>query len=89
MHLHISFHFQKPWKRIFHKQHAFYTENEWPNLEEEEEWEENNIREFIKLIKQREQAWKPAKEELETIDVGNEEIKRNTEDRDYDYSEIM
>jgi hypothetical protein len=27
-------------------------------------------------IRQHEQAWKPAKEEFETIDVGNEEIKR-------------
>jgi hypothetical protein len=32
--------------------------------------------EFTKLIKQHEQAWKLAKEELETINVGNEEIKR-------------
>jgi hypothetical protein len=61
---------------------ALYTENEWLNFKEyivvveEEEWDENNIREFTKLIKQHEQAWKPAKEELETIDVGDEEIKR-------------
>ena len=27
-------------------------------------------------IGQHEQAWKPAREELETIDVGDEEIKR-------------
>jgi len=60
---------------------ALYTENERSNFKEyivvveEEEWDENNIREFIKLIKQHEQAWKPVKEELETIDVGNEEIK--------------
>jgi hypothetical protein len=58
---------------------ALYTENEWPNFKEyivavkEEEWDENNIREFTKLIKQHEQVWKPAKEELETIDVGDEE----------------
>jgi len=32
--------------------------------------------EFIKLIEQHEQAWRPAIEELETINVGNEEIKR-------------
>ena len=61
---------------------ALYTENEWLNFKEyivaveEEEQDENNIREFTKLIKQHEQAWKPAKQELETIDVGDEEIKR-------------
>jgi hypothetical protein len=61
---------------------VLYTENEWLNFKEyivaveEEEWDENNIREFTKLIKQHEQAWKPAKQELETIDVGDEEIKR-------------
>jgi len=61
---------------------VLYTENEWPNFKEyilvveEEEWEKNNIREFTKLIRQHEQAWKPAREELETIDVGDEEIKR-------------
>ena len=61
---------------------ALYIENEWPNFKEyivaieDEEWEEKNIWEFIKLIKQHEQAWRPAKEELETINVGNEEIKR-------------
>ena len=59
-----------------------YTENEWPNFKEyivaveDEEWEEKNIGEFTKLIEQHEQAWRPAKEELETINVGNEEIKR-------------
>ena len=28
---------------------AFYTENEWPNLREEEEWEEINIKGFTKI----------------------------------------
>jgi len=57
---------------------ALYTENEWSNFKEyivaveEEECDENNFREFTKLIEQHEQAWKPTKEELETIDVGNE-----------------
>jgi len=55
---------------------AFYTKKEWLNIGEEEEWEENNIKEFTKLIGQHEQAWKLAREELETIDVGDEEIKR-------------
>jgi hypothetical protein len=49
---------------------ALYTENEWPSFKG------YNIREFTKLIGQHEQAWKPAREELETIDVGDEEIKR-------------
>ena len=39
---------------------------------EEEEVDKHNIREFTKLIEQHEQVWKPAKEELETIDMGNE-----------------
>ena len=79
MFLHITFRFQSG---SFITTPALYTENEWPNFKEyilvveEEEWEENNIREFIKLIEQHEQAWRPAKEELETINVGNEEIKR-------------
>jgi len=71
--LHITFHLQSGSSITTL---VFYTEKEWPNLGEEEEWEENNIREFTKLIEQHEQAWKPAKEEFETIDVGNEKIKR-------------
>jgi hypothetical protein len=61
---------------------ALYIENEWPNFKEymvaveDKEWEEKNIWEFTKLIEQHEQAWRPAKEELETINVGNEEIKQ-------------
>jgi len=45
---------------------ALYTKNEWPSFKG------YNIREFTKLIGQHEQAWKPAREELETINVGNE-----------------
>ncbi|XP_073263350.1 uncharacterized protein [Populus alba] len=61
---------------------TLYIENEWPNFKEyivvveEEECDKNNIREFTKLIEQQEQDWKPAKKELETIDVGTKEIKR-------------
>ena len=75
--LHITFHFQSGSSTP-----TLYTKNEWPNFKEyilvveEEEWEENNIRKFTKLIDQHEQAWRPTKEELETINVGNEEIKR-------------
>jgi hypothetical protein len=73
MFLHITFHFQSGSSITTL---TFYTKKEWPNIGEEEEWEENNIREFTKLIGQHEQAWKLAREELETIDVGDEEIKR-------------
>ncbi|KAG5226363.1 RNA-directed DNA polymerase (Reverse transcriptase), Ribonuclease [Salix suchowensis] len=62
---------------------ALYTENEWPDfnefiivVEEEEGKDENSFREFTKLIEQHEQVWKPAKEELETINVGDEENQR-------------
>jgi len=51
--LHIAFHFQSGSSITTL---AFYTKKEWPNLEEEEEWEENNIREFTKFIEQHEQA---------------------------------
>ena len=57
------------------------TENEWPNFNEyvvvveEKEWDENNIKEFIKLIEQHEQAWKPVIEELETINIGDDHVK--------------
>jgi len=39
---------------------------------EEEEWDESNISEFTKLVEQCEQTWKPAAEELETINVGSD-----------------
>jgi hypothetical protein len=43
---------------------------------EEEEWDESNIREFTKLVELYEQTWEPATEELETINVGSDQIKR-------------
>jgi len=43
---------------------------------EEEEWDEINVREFMKLVKQHEQTWESATEELATINVGNDQIKR-------------
>jgi hypothetical protein len=42
----------------------------------EEEWDESNIREFAKLVEQHEQTWKPAVEELETINVGGDQSKK-------------
>ena len=43
---------------------------------EEEEWDESNISEFTRLVEQQEQTWKPAAEELETINVGNGQLKK-------------
>ena len=43
---------------------------------EEEEWDESNVKEFINLVEQHEQTWEPATEELETINVGNDQIKK-------------
>ena len=58
------------------KSRAHFTENEWPNFDdytiamEENEWEENDVKEFAKLVEQSEWAWKPEKKkELETINV--------------------
>ena len=43
---------------------------------EEEQMDEYNNREFTNLIEKHEQVWKPIKEELETINIGNEESQR-------------
>jgi hypothetical protein len=43
---------------------------------EEEEWDESNIREFTKLVEQHEKTWEPAAEELETINVGSDQSKK-------------
>ena len=37
---------------------------------EENEWKDNDVKEFTKLIEQSERAWKPIEEELKTINVG-------------------
>jgi hypothetical protein len=81
VHLHSLSAFRNPESRTSTTTPALYTENEWPNFKEyiiaveEEERDENNVREFTKLIEQHEQGWKPPKE-LETINVGNEESQR-------------
>jgi hypothetical protein len=36
---------------------------------EENEWEEDDVKEFAKLVEQSEWAWKPEKKKLETINV--------------------
>ncbi|KAL3568654.1 hypothetical protein D5086_031305 [Populus alba] len=62
--------------------HTSSIKNKWPNLNEheismeEEEWDESNISEFTRLVEQQEQTWKPATEELETINVGNGQLRK-------------
>jgi len=62
--------------------HTFSIKNEWPNFNEhvimmeEEEWDESNIREFTKLVEQREKTWELAAEELETINMGSDQSKK-------------
>ena len=43
---------------------------------DEEEWNEDYMKEFTRQVEQSERAWKPAKEELEVINVGTEQDKR-------------
>jgi hypothetical protein len=43
---------------------------------DEEEDDENDIEEFKKLVKQSEHVWKPAREELELINVSTEHDKK-------------
>ena len=73
--------FGNPENRSFATTPALYTENEWSNFKEYiidvEEKNEHKIREFTKLIEQHKQVWKPAKEELEAINIGNEESQRD------------
>jgi hypothetical protein len=37
---------------------------------EENEWEVDDVKEFARLVEQSEQAWKPTKKKLETINIG-------------------
>jgi len=43
---------------------------------DEEEWNEDDMKEFTRRVEHSEHAWKPAKEELEVINVGTEQDKR-------------
>ena len=67
--------------------HTFSIKNKWPNLNEhviameEEEWDESNISEFTRLVEQQEQTWKPIVEELETINVGSDQLKKELKNR--------
>jgi len=43
---------------------------------EETEWEKDDVEEFTRLVEQSEQLREPAKKELETVDVGIREDKK-------------
>jgi hypothetical protein len=42
----------------------------------DEEWEDKGIKEFTMLVKKSKKSWKPAKEELEVINLGIEQDKK-------------
>ena len=42
---------------------------------DDEEWGEEDIREFTKLVENFEKAWEPASEKLEVINLGNKQEK--------------
>ena len=83
MHLHQTLPaFRNPESGSPTTSHTFSIKNKWPNLNEhviameEEELDESNISEFTRLVEQQEQTWKPAAEELETINVGSDQVKK-------------
>ena len=54
------------------------TKNNWPNFNnittiDDEEWAEEDIKEFTKLMENSEKAWKPVSEELEIINLGTKQ----------------
>ena len=53
---------------------TYCIENEWPNFDKDVIAidEEDYMKEFTRRVEQSEHAWKPAKEELEVINVGTE-----------------
>ena len=57
------------------------TKNNWPNFDNmiamgNEEWNEEDIKEFTRLVEDSEKSWKPASEKLEVINLGNEQEKK-------------
>jgi hypothetical protein len=40
---------------------------------DDEEWEEEDLKEFARLVENSEKAWEPASEKLEVINVGDEQ----------------
>ena len=43
---------------------------------EENEWEDDDVKEFARLVEQSKRTWKPAKKELQTINVSTRQDKR-------------
>jgi len=42
----------------------------------DEEWEEEDIKKFIRLVENSEKSWEPVSEKLEVINLGNEQEKK-------------
>jgi hypothetical protein len=42
----------------------------------DEEWEEEDMKEFTRLVENSKKTWKPASEELEVINLGTEQKKK-------------
>ena len=43
---------------------------------DDEEWEEEDVKEFTRLVEHSEKSWKPASERLKVINLGNEQEKK-------------
>jgi hypothetical protein len=43
---------------------------------EENEWEEGDVKELAKLVEKSKRAWKPTREELDTINIGTRQDER-------------
>jgi phage-related tail protein len=52
---------------------------------DEEEWNEDYLKELTRQVEQSKHAWKPAKHELEVINVGTEQDKKRAKDWNSDY----
>jgi len=57
------------------------TKNNWPNFDNiiamgDEEWEEEDMKKFTRLVENSKKTWKPASEELEVINLGTEQKKK-------------
>jgi len=71
--------FKNPESSIDSQNHC--TKNNWPNFDNmvamgDEEWEEEDIKEFNRLVENSEKSWEPASENLEVINLGNEQEKK-------------
>ena len=65
----------------FNHSQNYYTKNNWPNFNnvttlDDEEWAEEDIKEFTRLMENFKKAWKPFSEKLETINLGAEQDKK-------------